>query len=62
MRLSEAWNPEPDILVVTSKRVENIKNILLDGPADIVIEILSKATREIDITKKLLKYLDSLEI
>nr|MDO8114433.1 Uma2 family endonuclease [Candidatus Sigynarchaeota archaeon] len=57
MRLSESWNPEPDIFVVTSKHVKNIKSTRLDGPADIVIEILSKASREIDITKKLPKYL-----
>ncbi|MBN2152632.1 MAG: Uma2 family endonuclease [Candidatus Lokiarchaeota archaeon] len=57
MRLSDRWSPEPDLLVVTPERFKAIGPSHLDGPADLVIEILSDATRDIDLTKKLPKYL-----
>ena len=59
MRLSEGWNPEPDLMIVTPDRHDLIKNARLEGPADLVIEILSKSTRELDLTKKLPRYLDA---
>lgn len=59
MRLSEKWNPEPDLMIITPKNYVNIKETRFEGPADIVIEILSKATEEVDLTKKLPKYLEA---
>ena len=58
MRLSPKWSPEPDILVILPKKYHNLQEGRLEGPADIVIEILSKSTREIDLEKKLPSYLD----
>jgi Uma2 family endonuclease len=57
MRLSEKWNPEPDIIVVTPDKYSNIKSTHLEGPAAIAIEILSKSSKDIDLQKKLPKYL-----
>ncbi|MFX0102545.1 MAG: Uma2 family endonuclease [Candidatus Hodarchaeota archaeon] len=59
MRLSEKWNPEPDIMIITPSNYNNIKENMYDGPANIVIEILSKSTKEIDLNKKLPKYLEA---
>ena len=58
MRLSSKWNPEPDIMIILPKNYTRISKTKLEGPADIVIEILSKATKETDLTKKLPKYLE----
>lgn len=57
MKLSERWNPEPDLFVVTPEKYSQIQRTYFDGPADIVIEILSKSTRELDLEKKLPHYL-----
>lgn len=59
MRLSKKWTPEPDLMIITPKNYDNIQENRYDGPADIVIEIQSKSTREIDFTKKLPKYLET---
>ena len=59
MRLSEKWNPEPDLLVVLSSNYKNVTATRLEGPADLIVEILSKATRETDLEKKLPKYLEA---
>lgn len=59
MRLSKKWSPEPDLLIILSKNYANIKDTYYDGPADLVLEILSPSTREIDINKKLPKYLEA---
>lgn len=59
MRLSPKWNPEPDIMIITPPNYNKIEKTRLEGPADIVIEILSKATKETDMTKKLPKYLEA---
>ncbi|MHA1265368.1 MAG: Uma2 family endonuclease [Candidatus Helarchaeota archaeon] len=59
MRLSPKWNPEPDLMIILPKNYSQIQKNVVEGPADIVIEILSKATKEIDLTKKLPKFLDS---
>ena len=59
MRLSPKWNPEPDIMIITPPNYNRIGKTRLEGPADIVIEILSKATKETDMTKKLPKYLEA---
>lgn len=59
MRLSEKWNPEPDLFVVLPKNYSNIKDTYYDGAADLVIEILSPSTRELDLEKKLPKFLEA---
>lgn len=56
MRLSEKWNPEPDLMVVIPEHYDRIMETRIQGPADIAIEILSPTTREIDLTKKLPHY------
>lgn len=58
MRLSEKWNPEPDIMILLPEHFDRIKSTKIDGPADVVIEILSEATRELDLSKKVPKYLE----
>jgi len=53
MRLSEKWNAEPDLMVILPEHYDRIKKTRIQGPADLVIEILSPTTRELDLTKKL---------
>ena len=57
MRISEKWNPEPDIFVIKPENYSKIKPNYFEGPADLVIEIISKSTRELDLTKKLPEFL-----
>ena len=57
MRLSPKWNPEPDLFVITPGKFSKIKENYFEGPADVVIEILSKATRDLDLKEKLPEYL-----
>jgi len=57
MRLSPRWNPEPNLFVITPEKYSRIKENYFKGPADIVIEILSKATRDLDLNKKLPEFL-----
>jgi len=59
MRLAPKWNPEPDIMVVKPEKCNNLKDGYLEGPADLVVEILSDATRDVDLNKKLPYYLKS---
>ena len=59
MRLSPTWSPEPDILVITPEKYDNLREGRLEGPADFIIEILSKSTKELDLEKKLPQYLTS---
>lgn len=58
MRLEPKWNPEPDLMLILSENQHKIKETRVEGAADLVIEILSKATREIDLEKKVPKYLE----
>jgi Uma2 family endonuclease len=57
MRLSSKWIPEPDLMILLPENYNKIKENMIDGPADLVVEILSKSTRDTDIEKKLPKYL-----
>ncbi len=57
MRISNKWNPEPDIFIIKPENYSKIKTNYYDGPADLVIEIISKSTRELDLTKKLPEFL-----
>ena len=59
MRLSEKWNPEPDLMVILPENYSRIASTKINGPADIVVEILSDATRELDLNKKIPQYLTS---
>ena len=52
MKLSKKWNSEPDLFIVLPNNYSNIKDTYYEGPADLVIEILSKSTRELDLEKK----------
>jgi Uma2 family endonuclease len=56
MRLDEKWSPEPDLLVVREERRHLIGEQRLEGPADLVIEIVSSAHPEIDLRRKLPRY------
>jgi Uma2 family endonuclease len=57
MRLSKEWNPEPDILIIQPDKYNKLSKSRLEGPADIIIEILSPSTKETDLNKKLPNYL-----
>ncbi|HVT57161.1 MAG TPA: Uma2 family endonuclease [Thermoanaerobaculia bacterium] len=56
MRLDEKWSPEPDLLVVREERRHLIGPQRLEGPADLVIEIVSGAHPEIAHRRKLPRY------
>jgi Uma2 family endonuclease len=47
---------EPDLLFVTKEHVERLKENYLDGPADLVIEIISPESRLRDRGEKLAEY------
>jgi Uma2 family endonuclease len=57
MRLSPKWNTEPDLMILLSENTSRLIATRVEGPADMVIEILSPSTRDTDIDKKLPKYL-----
>jgi Uma2 family endonuclease len=59
MRLGSNWIFEPDLQILTPDRYPQIKETHVEGAANVVIEILSKSTREADIQKKLPQYLKS---
>ncbi|HEX4953949.1 MAG TPA: Uma2 family endonuclease [Thermoanaerobaculia bacterium] len=56
MRLDERWSPEPDLLVVGSARAHRLTPKYLDGPADLVIEIVSEADPRFEVREKLPRY------
>ena len=55
MRLSESEVYEPDILFVSTARESIIQRTFIDGPADLVIEILSRSTAHFDRERKLMQ-------
>ncbi len=57
MKLSKTWNSEPDLFIVLPDNFSHIKDTYYEGPADLVIEILSKSTRELDLEKKIPEFL-----
>ncbi|HME55273.1 MAG TPA: Uma2 family endonuclease [Candidatus Lokiarchaeia archaeon] len=59
MRLNAKWNPEPDLMIIRPENYENIKETLYEGAVDVAIEILSKSTKDIDLTQKIPKYLEA---
>jgi Uma2 family endonuclease len=58
MRLGPQMIPEPDLLVILPASVDRLRDTHLEGPADIVFEILSPSTRKHDLEQKLPLYLD----
>jgi Uma2 family endonuclease len=53
MRLSEKEVYEPDILFISKERLSLVQDVYIDGPADLVIEILSRSTAYFDRGHKL---------
>jgi Uma2 family endonuclease len=47
---------EPDILFVSTAHLERLKDTFLDGPADMVMEIISEESVERDRGKKFIEY------
>lgn len=58
MKLTDTWAPEPDIMVIGPENEEKLKDTHMEGAANVVFEILSPATRDDDLKKKLPKYLE----
>lgn len=58
MRLGRGFIFEPDLMVLLSNSRVRTTSKYLDGPADMVIEILSPSTRETDLMKKVPQYLE----
>jgi Uma2 family endonuclease len=56
MRLDANWSPEPDILVVREHRRQLMTPRRLEGPADMVIEIVSESDPRLDYREKLPRY------
>jgi Uma2 family endonuclease len=56
MRLDRRWSPEPDILVVREERRHLITPQRLEGPADLVVEIISPSDERWVYSKKLRRY------
>jgi len=59
MRLDAKWSPEPDILVVTESRQAQLTEQRLEGPADLVVEIVSESDPGLDYREKLPRYRDA---
>jgi Uma2 family endonuclease len=56
MRLDDRWSPEADILVVTDAHRERMTEKRLEGPADLVVEIVSESDPRLDYREKLPRY------
>ena len=56
MRLDPTWSPEPDILVVLDARRHLLTPQRLEGPADLVVEIVSESDPALDYREKLPRY------
>jgi len=56
MRLDSDWSPEPDILVVRADRRHLMTSQRLEGPADMVVEIVSDSDPKLDYREKLPRY------
>ncbi len=56
MRLDERWSPEPDLLVVREEHRERMTPQRLEGPADLVIEIVSEGDPQFELREKLPRY------
>jgi Uma2 family endonuclease len=47
---------EPDVLFIASEHLDSLKNAYLDGPADLVVEIISRDSRARDRGEKFYEY------
>jgi Uma2 family endonuclease len=56
MRLDPNWSPEPDLLIVRDIRRHAVTAQRLEGPADMVIEIVSESDPGLDYREKLPRY------
>ena len=56
MRLDEKWSPEPDLLVVRQEHRGLIGRQRVEGPADLVVEIVSEADPHLIYREKLPRY------
>lgn len=52
LRLRDGVVKEPDIFFVATARAENITATRIEGPADLVIEVISAETRTYDLVEK----------
>lgn len=52
MYLNDARRFEPDLIFIRSEHLHRLGEVALEGPADLVIEILSRATRDYDTGEK----------
>jgi Uma2 family endonuclease len=56
MRADERWSPEPDLLVVRMEHRRRMTPQRLEGPADLVIEIVSESDPGLEYREKLPRY------
>lgn len=56
MRLDERWSPEPDLMVVREENLGRMGEQRLEGPADLVIEIVSAGDLRFEEREKLPRY------
>jgi len=56
MRLSPTVAREPDLLFVTNEHLDRVKETYLDGPADLVVEIISPDSIARDRGEKFVEY------
>ena len=59
MRLDPSWSPEPDILAVVDARRQFLGRQRLEGPADLVIEIVSESDSHVIYKEKLPRYIEA---
>ncbi len=59
MRLDADWSPEPDLLIVRDSRRHLITPQRLEGPADLVVEIVSESDPRLEYREKLPRYKDA---
>jgi Uma2 family endonuclease len=56
MRLDADWSPEPNLLIVRAGRRHLITPQRLEGPADLVVEIVSESDPRLEYREKLPRY------
>jgi Uma2 family endonuclease len=58
MRLTSDLIPEPDLIVLLPENLSKIQTTFIEGPADLMIEILSPSTKKTDLTIKIPRCLE----
>ncbi len=57
MRVSDAPNArQPDVMIVKQENLSRVKRTYLDGPADVVIEVISEESVDRDRGRKFIEY------